>query len=134
MRYALPDGQTVRIDQEFEMGGVRYPSTWLRLMTPTERTEFGAVDLLEPPAQVRPYPPPPRAVRRGVEERVHNRRPKHRPRAVRAVPDYVREPRGPTATHHGPTDPARGRPVKQHRPAHEGRTGHHNESCHAPLT
>ena len=30
MRYALPDGQTVRIDQEFEMGDVRYPSNWLR--------------------------------------------------------------------------------------------------------
>ena len=49
MRYVLPDGQTVRIDQEFEMGGVRYPSNWLRLMTPTERTAFGAVELPEPP-------------------------------------------------------------------------------------
>lgn len=49
MRYALPDGQTVRIDQPFDMGGIQYPSNWLRLMTPSERVEFGAVELPEPP-------------------------------------------------------------------------------------
>lgn len=49
MRFSLPDGQTVRIDQPFTMGGVNYPSNWLRLMTPTERTAFGAIELPEPP-------------------------------------------------------------------------------------
>jgi hypothetical protein len=49
MRFSLPDGQTVHIDQEFEMGGIQYPSNWLRLMTPSERLEFGAVELPEPP-------------------------------------------------------------------------------------
>jgi len=49
MRFSLPDGQVVRIDQPFDMGGIQYPSNWLRLMTPSERLEFGAVELPEPP-------------------------------------------------------------------------------------
>jgi len=48
MRFSLPDGQTVRIDQPFNMGDVQYPANWLRLMTPAERLEFGAVELPEP--------------------------------------------------------------------------------------
>jgi hypothetical protein len=57
MRYALPDGQTVLIDQEFEMGGVRYPSNWLRSMKNDERMAFGAVELPEPESPVTPYVP-----------------------------------------------------------------------------
>ena len=49
MRFSLPDGQVVRIDQPFDMGGIQYPSNWLRLMTPNERLAFGAVELPEPP-------------------------------------------------------------------------------------
>ena len=49
MRFSLPDGQVVRIDQPFDMGGIQYPSNWLRLMTPSERLAFGAVELPEPP-------------------------------------------------------------------------------------
>jgi hypothetical protein len=45
-------------------------------------------------------------------------------RRSRSIADYVREPRGPTAAPHGPADPARGRPAKLHRPAHEGLTGY----------
>jgi hypothetical protein len=48
-------------------------------------------------------------------------------RRSRTIADFrhgdVREPRGPTAAPHGPADlAARGRPAKQHRPAHEGLT------------
>ena len=57
MRFSLPDGQTVRIDQEFEMGGVRYPSNWLRFMNHDERMAFGAVELPEPEPPVTPYVP-----------------------------------------------------------------------------
>ena len=49
MRFALPDGQTVMIDQPFDMAGIQYPDNWLRLLTPSERLEFGAVELPEPP-------------------------------------------------------------------------------------
>lgn len=49
MRFSLPDGQTVAIDQPFDMAGIQYPSNWLRLMTAAERLEFGAVELPEPP-------------------------------------------------------------------------------------
>lgn len=49
MKFSLPDGQTVRIDQPFDMAGIQYPDNWLRLMTPSERLEFGAVELPEPP-------------------------------------------------------------------------------------
>lgn len=74
MKFSLPDGQTVRIDQEFEMGGVRYPSNWLRLMTPTERTEFGAIELPEPPEQVTPYVPTPFDEIRNLEAQITPRR------------------------------------------------------------
>jgi len=74
MRFSLPDGQTVRIDQEFEMGGVRYPSNWLRLMTPTERTAFGAIELPEPPEQVTPYVPTPFDEIRNLEALITPRR------------------------------------------------------------
>ncbi|MBM4231690.1 MAG: hypothetical protein FJ184_13305 [Gammaproteobacteria bacterium] len=57
MRFSLPDGQIVRIDQPFNMGDVQYPSNWLRLMTPSERLEFGAVELPEPEPPVTPYVP-----------------------------------------------------------------------------
>jgi hypothetical protein len=49
MRFALPDGQTVMIDQPFDMAGIQYPDNWLRLLTPSERLAFGAVELPEPP-------------------------------------------------------------------------------------
>lgn len=49
MRFSLPDGQTVLIDRPFDMAGIQYPDNWLRLMTPAERLEFGAVELPEPP-------------------------------------------------------------------------------------
>lgn len=74
MKFSLPDGQVVRIDQEFEMGGVRYPSNWLRLMTPTERTEFGAIELPEPPEQVTPYVPTPLDEIRNLEAQITPRR------------------------------------------------------------
>lgn len=56
MRFQLPDGQIVAIDQPFSYNGVNYPAAWLRSMTPAEREAFGAVELPEPPA---PPPPPP---------------------------------------------------------------------------
>jgi hypothetical protein len=49
MRFSLPDGQTVMIDQPFTMADIQYPANWLRLMTPSERLAFGAAELPEPP-------------------------------------------------------------------------------------
>jgi len=49
MRFSLPDGQTVMVDQPFTMADIQYPANWLRLLTPSERLEFGAVELPEPP-------------------------------------------------------------------------------------
>ncbi len=74
MKFSLSDGQTVRIDQPFTMGGVNYPSNWLRLMTPTERTEFGAIELPEPPEQVTPYIPTPLDEIRNLEAQITPRR------------------------------------------------------------
>jgi hypothetical protein len=49
MRFSLPDGQTVRIDQSFVMDEIQYPSNWIRSMTVSERMEFGAIELPEDP-------------------------------------------------------------------------------------
>jgi len=48
MRFLLPDGQTVLIDRPFTYNGVQYPANWLRVMTPDQRIEFGAVEQPEP--------------------------------------------------------------------------------------
>jgi hypothetical protein len=62
MRFQLPDGQIVRIDTPFKLYEVNYPANWLRLMTPGERVQFGAVELTEPPAPPPPPAQPPQVV------------------------------------------------------------------------
>ena len=58
MRFSLPDGQIVRIDQSFVMDEIQYPSNWIRSMTVAERVEFGAIELPEDPApEPTPYVP-----------------------------------------------------------------------------
>ena len=58
MKFSLPDGQTVRIDQSFVMDEIQYPSNWIRSMTVAERVEFGAIELPEDPApESTPYVP-----------------------------------------------------------------------------
>lgn len=74
MRFILPDGQTVRIDQAFDLADVQYPSNWLRLMTPTERLAFGALELPEPEPPVTPYAPTPMDKIRDLEAQVTPRR------------------------------------------------------------
>ena len=74
MKFSLPDGQTVRVDQPFTMGGVNYPHNWLRLMTPTERMQFGAVELPEPASEVTPYVPTPLDEIRNLEAQITPRR------------------------------------------------------------
>jgi|DEB19_MinimDraft_3_1074340.scaffolds.fasta_scaffold24088_2 hypothetical protein len=74
MRFSLPDGQTVRIDQPFTMGGVNYPYNWLRLMTPSERMQFGAIELPEPAPEVTPYVPTPLDEIRNLEAQITPRR------------------------------------------------------------
>ena len=60
MRFQLPDGQIVRIDQPFTFNDVQYPSNWLRLMSVQDRISFGAVELPEPVDVPTPYVPGPR--------------------------------------------------------------------------
>lgn len=47
MRFSLPDGQVVRIDQSFVMNEIQYPPNWIRSMSVIERIEFGAIELPE---------------------------------------------------------------------------------------
>jgi hypothetical protein len=49
MRFSLPDGQMVAIDQPFSFGGYQYPSNWLRAMSPADRVEFGAIEVPDEP-------------------------------------------------------------------------------------
>lgn len=58
MKFSLPDGQIVRIDQSFIMNDIQYPSNWIRFMTVNERIEFGAIEIPEEPApDPTPYVP-----------------------------------------------------------------------------
>ncbi len=49
MRFQLPDGRIVAIDQEFAHDGVNYPADWLRRATPEDRDALGLEEL--PPAR-----------------------------------------------------------------------------------
>jgi len=49
-RYIFPDGQAVRLGQEFFREGVNYPADWLAKMTPQERDAEGLVEIVEPEA------------------------------------------------------------------------------------
>jgi hypothetical protein len=49
-RFSFPDGQIVRIGQEFFRDDTRYPADWLAKMSPAERDAEGLVEILEPAA------------------------------------------------------------------------------------
>ena len=45
----LLNGQPLALDVAFESGGILYPSNWLRLATPDERTAAGITEVPDPP-------------------------------------------------------------------------------------
>jgi hypothetical protein len=45
----LLNGQPLALDVPFESGGILYPSNWLRLATPDERTAAGITEVPDPP-------------------------------------------------------------------------------------
>jgi hypothetical protein len=45
MRYQLPDGRIVALDQVFAHDGVNYPADWLRRASPDERVALGLSEL-----------------------------------------------------------------------------------------
>lgn len=50
MRFQLPDGRIVAIDQEFAHAGVNYPADWLRRASPEDRAALGLSELPPSPA------------------------------------------------------------------------------------
>lgn len=75
MKFSLPDGQTVRIDQSFVMDEIQYPSNWIRSMTVLERIEFGAIEIPEDPVpEPTPYIQTPMDEIRSLEASVTPRR------------------------------------------------------------
>ncbi len=45
MRFQLPDGRIVALDQEFAQDGVNYPADWLRRASPQDRETLGLIEL-----------------------------------------------------------------------------------------
>ncbi len=50
MRFQLPDGRIVALDQAFAHDGVNYPADWLRRASSADRAALGAIELAPPPA------------------------------------------------------------------------------------
>ena len=50
MRFQLPGGRIVALDQEFTHNGVNYPADWLRRAAPEDRDALGLIELASPPA------------------------------------------------------------------------------------
>jgi hypothetical protein len=48
MRFQLPDGKVVGIDEAFVFDGTTYGAGWLRQMTSAQRTAFGATEVAGP--------------------------------------------------------------------------------------
>lgn len=56
MRYQLPGGRIVALDQEFAHDGVNYPADWLRRAATADRDALGLIELSpEPPFDERWY-------------------------------------------------------------------------------
>lgn len=50
MRFQLPGGRIVALDQEFVHDGVNYPADWLRRASPADRDALGLIELPPEPA------------------------------------------------------------------------------------